>query len=621
MVQVTFHPEGKKITLARGETLLDAARKIVSSDDPSIEAPCGGAGLCGQCRIHIVNGRMPALTAAEQDALTADDIDRGVRLACQSVPEDNLEVTILPESMTRRSDLQLDGDFEPIIPDPTIRRFSVSLATSTLKAPISAWRQIEEILREKHGIARPSTDLSLMQTRNPIAVAGPATAVVHGREVIDLEPGAPDQCLLGLAIDFGTTKVAGYLVDLETGKTLAAEGVMNPQIRYGADVVSRIAVAQTGANAAERLRRAARECIHHLAATLTDRIGRNRSDIVHGVVVANTAMHHIFLGLPVEQLGRSPYMPAAVRPLEIKARDLDLVFAPGASVYFTPPIAGYIGGDHTAMILASGIHRAGGIVLGLDIGTNTELVLACGGTLWSTSCASGPAFEGANIRNGVRAVDGAVWRVRTIDTGELVCETIGDRPAIGLCGSGVVDAVAEMVKNRIVSSLGVLDRTHDRVRKRPNSAEPEFLLVPAECSALGQGLALGQKDIGAVQLAKAAIAAGTAALLDVAGVHAAQIDKIIIAGAFGTHLAPSSAVAIGLLPDLPLERFEQIGNAAGAGARMSLISADCRQEAEGLAGRVNCIELAAHPGFGERFTRSLRFPEPAFGIDGEHPRR
>lgn len=610
MPVVTFLPQGKAIELEPGKTLLHAARMIGSRGETAVEAPCGGVGICGRCRIHITQGLLPDPTPAEKEALTEEELQKGIRLACQCVPEHDLKVTIPPGSMPQQTALQVDGAPLQVDPDPAIRRFPVQIKEADLEYPISCWRQIEETLQTQHGPASVRTDLSVIQQRQALAVPGPVAAIVHEREVIDLQPADPPAPLLGLAVDFGTTKVAGYLVDLETGETLASQGVMNPQIRFGADVVSRIAFAQTGSESEELIRQAARECINHLGEILAERIGARRTDIVYGVIVANTAMHHLFLGLPVRQLGSSPYMPALVRPLNVKARDLDLEMAPGAVIYFTPPIAGYIGSDHTAMILGSGIHHSDGIVLGLDIGTNTELVLAGRGKLRACSCASGPAFEGANIRHGVRAVDGAVWRVRADGGGWWHCDTIGEKPAVGLCGSGVVDAVAELVKEGLVNHFGILDRTHDRVRINPYTGEPEFLLVDPEKSSLPGGLTIGQKDIGAIQLAKAAISAGTAALLDAAGVGPEQIDRVIVAGAFGTHLDPVTAMAIGLLPDLPLERITQVGNAAGAGARMSLVSETCRREAENLALRVNYLELASHPAFGALYARALRFPEP-----------
>jgi len=341
---------------------------------------------------------------------------------------------------------------------------------------------------------------------------------------------------------------------------------------------------------------------------LLARAGLEHDQVEDVLLVGNTAMHHLLLRLPVRQLAWAPYLPAVDGPIEIKAREIGLQTSPGAVAHFLPPVAGFVGGDHVAMILASRLHETSGAVLGLDIGTNTEIVLARSGDLVSCSCPSGPAFEGAHIHQGMRAVDGAISRVELTEAGlDINYETIGGRPPRGLCGSGVLDAVAELFLHGIVSDYGVLDRTHPRVRGGGDGPNARFLLVSAADSGLEHDLVLTQKDISEIQLVKAAIASGVELLLRSAGLKIEEIEKVVVAGAFGTHLRLESAVAIGLLPGLPLERFQQVGNAAGTGARMALVSLVERRLAEKIARRVKYLELTANPEFSGTFARALRF--------------
>ena len=602
--------DGRQVSLADGKTLLEAARDMPAAHGVSLEAPCGGSGSCGQCRVQVITGDVSPPTASEQEALSAEEFARGYRLACQCIPLTDSRFHIPPGSRTASAELQVIGDFMDVQPDPTVAFFRIHVRPATLDYPVSCCRQVEEALQTEHRIPAPATDIDCIRNSSPPDGAGYVTAVVRGQRVIDIRHGESSTALLGLAVDLGTTKIAAYLVDLQSGRTLASEGAMNPQLRFGADVISRIAYAERDRAAAKKLAAVVRECINNLALIVCGRLGRDSREIVDSLVVANTAMHHLLLDLPVHQLGRSPFIPATTRPLRIRGNDIDLKFAPGATVYCMPPVAGFVGGDLVAMAMACGFDKFAGTALGLDIGTNTELILAHEGELFSTSCASGPAFEGANIRNGVRAVSGAVWRVQSDEHGKVVCHTVNEQPAIGLCGSGVIDAVAALLKVGVLNRMGLLDRNHPLVRLRPENGEAEFLLIEESTEDLENGLALGQKDIGAVQLAKAAIASGITGLLEKAGVAVRDLEKIVIAGAFGSRLDPSSCVRLGMLPEIPLERIEQVGNAAGAGARMALVSAAERRGAEALAKRIQYLEIASDPSFSVVFSRALFFPEP-----------
>jgi len=407
-----------------------------------------------------------------------------------------------------------------------------------------------------------------------------------------------------VAVDLGTTKLAGYLLNLETGETLASVGAMNPQLAYGEDVMARITYALQEPEGAERLRQAAVEGLSQLVRDLCAQAGVPPEHVVEAVVVGNTAMHHLFLGLPTRPLGLAPYVPVESGPLDVRARDVGLPLAPGAMVHLLPTVAGFVGADHVAALLATRMEEADRPTLLLDIGTNTEIGLSVGGNLFSCSTASGPAFEGAHIRFGMRAAPGALERVRMIE-GRVYWETVEGAPPVGICGSGILDAVAELRGAGFLNGRGGWANS-DRPPFLSGDNGPEFVLVPAEASGLGRAITVSRKDVGEIQLAKAAIAAGWQILLEEAGIRESDLARVLVAGAFGTYIDIGHAVAIGLLPRLPLDRFEQVGNVAGTGARMALLSRAERERAARLARRVRYVELTVHPSFRERFAQALQ---------------
>jgi uncharacterized 2Fe-2S/4Fe-4S cluster protein (DUF4445 family) len=423
---------------------------------------------------------------------------------------------------------------------------------------------------------------------------------VREDEVIGVFPQGTS--LLGLAIDIGTTKVAAYLVDLETGRTLAKAGEMNPQIGYGEDVIARISYVIDNPGGAQVLQQVLVEVLNKLGTQLCEEVGLNPSQIVEVVAVGNTAMHHLLAGFPVAQLGLAPYVPAVSVPYDLRAADIGLVTAPAAYVHLPPNIAGYVGADHVAMVLATDISEAADTVVALDIGTNTEISLTNGDRVLSCSCASGPAFEGAHIKNGMRAAPGAIERIQ-IDQGEIRYKTIGDQPPVGICGSGILDAVAELSKAQIIDEKGSFVKGVDRVRKAKRNFE--YLLVPEDSSGHERDIVVTRRDINEIQLAKAAIRAGIEILLDHAGVEAADIKQFIVAGAFGTYIDVANAMHIGMFPDLPLETIRQVGNAAGVGAKQMLLSKTRRQEAAQVVDEIEYIELTTDPQFSDRFMKAM----------------
>jgi uncharacterized 2Fe-2S/4Fe-4S cluster protein (DUF4445 family) len=432
---------------------------------------------------------------------------------------------------------------------------------------------------------------------------------LRGKETVSVAaPGTP---LLGLAVDIGTTKVAGYLVDLMTGETLSMRGLMNPQIAYGEDVMARVAYTIENPQGSQKLQdaivKALNELAQDLCAEAQQRDGGNEMDyspdhIIEAVIVGNTAMHHLFLGLPVKQLGLAPYVAAVSSPLDVKASELKLSFAPGAIVHLLPNIAGFVGADHVAMLLATGTHLRQDVAVSVDIGTNTEITLVANGRLIACSTASGPAFEGAHIRDGMRAAEGAIERIR-VDNGKIEYQTIGNAPPVGMCGSGILDAIAQLKLAGVLNKRGAMERDNGLVREGEKGTE--VVLAPAANTRHGRDVVLNRKDVSEIQLAKGAIRAGIEILLERAGLTHRDIDQVVIAGAFGTYIDVASAVTIGMFPPLPLERFRQVGNAAGIGAKLALLSTDQRAEAAELAERLEYLELTVYPGFTNHFAMAM----------------
>lgn len=599
-VEVALQPIGRRIAVAAGTSLLDAAR----SAGIELVAICGGEGICGTCRVRPVAGNFSPLTTTEENDLSADDLAAGYRLACQAEVLSDARVDIPPESLTTPQRLQVEGQDIPTEVDPVVIPLDVEVPPPALDDLRSDLTRLHDTLAAR---GFPTYTLSLhVMSELPGALRAHAWRIrlaLRQNEVVALlPPGSP---LFGLAVDVGTTKLAAYLVNLETGVTAAKAGAMNPQIAYGEDVMSRITYANEHPGGAQTLQAKLVGTLNQLAADLCAEAHVAQDQIVEAVIVGNTAMHHLFTGLPVRQLGAAPYVPAVGESMQFPAHEIGLRLAAGAYVYLPPNIAGFVGADHVAMLLGAGLCDVSQTVVALDIGTNTEISLFHGGLHWSCSCASGPAFEGAHIQDGMRAAPGAIERIR-IRGNDVQVHTIGQQAAVGLCGSGILDAVAELLRAGLVDARGVLKGDHPRLSTR--NGKPEFILTPAASSGNGRDVKVGRQDINEIQLAKGAIRAGIEMLLAQAGIGDLAIEAFIVAGAFGTYLDLESAIRIGMFPDLPRDRFRQVGNAAGGGARQLLISAHQRSMADAIAQHVDYVELASHPDFTNVFMTALVFP-------------
>lgn len=596
LYHIDFEPIGRRGDCSDEQSLLESARQL-SVDLVSI---CGGMGSCTRCKVQIVSGQVSEITADEKNNLTERELAQGYRLACHTFPRSDLKLHVPPDSLSAPQRTQVEGLEVTVRTDPFVRAYDVQLTPPTIDTPIPDDVALWQALANQHHLQPGIIDFGVLQTLSQQLrdLNWQVRIAMRENEIVAIS--SPSTRWLGLAVDIGTTKIAGYLVDLASGKTLASQGLMNPQISYGEDVVSRIVAARRSPNEAERLQKLLVDALSQMAADLCVQANANPTDIVEAVVVGNTAIHHLFLRFPVEQLGLAPYVPAVCAALDVKARDIGLQIAPGAYVHLLPNIAGYVGADHVAMLLATRIAESSGIVLALDIGTNTEICLNNRGKLTSVSCASGPAFEGAHIRFGMRAAPGAIEHL-LLTKEKLEYQTIGNAMPVGICGSGLLDIVAQLKLNGVLDHHGRMGE-HPRVRTRNNLRE--FVIVEEKERDGLDAITLSQKDVRELQLAKAAIRMGIQALVEHNGLAENDIEQVIIAGAFGTFIDVSSAITIGMLPPLPPERFTQVGNAAGTGARLALISREQRAEAELIAERDGYIELASVPNFNRKFAEA-----------------
>ena len=594
---VDFEPLGRRTRVAPGTTLLQAAQQA----GVGLNAVCGGGGTCGACRVRVVSGDVTPPSGSENNAVA-----NGMRLACQVRVLSDVRVDVPPSSITAPQRAQIEGRERSVEVDPAVRSFDVSTSPPALDDLRADATRLCEALRQQHGVAIDRCDHGALRQLSPVLRDNGwhARLITHDGELIAVSPtGAPP---LGLAVDIGTTKLAAYLVDLASGETLAAAGTMNPQIAYGEDVMARIAHAMGEEGQAQELQHALIDGLNDLAHGLCTQVGRDSNEIVEAVLVGNTCMHHMVLDLPVRQLGLAPYVPALAYPYDLKARELGLHLAPGANVHLLPNIAGFVGADHVAMLLATGIHETQEVTVGLDIGTNTEISLAAHGRLLSCSCASGPAFEGAHIHDGMRAAPGAVEWIRLFDN-RVEYQTIDGAPPVGICGSGILDGVAELRRIGVLRPNGAMQQG-SHARLRGNGKDAEFVLVPAGEREAPRDVVINRRDINEIQLAKAAIRAGIDVLVSEAGLETEQVERVVVAGAFGTYLDVDSALAVGMFPPLPRERFAQVGNAAGIGAKLALVSRSCRERTADIARRVEYVELTTHSQFVKLYTTALMLP-------------
>ncbi|MBP6964312.1 MAG: DUF4445 domain-containing protein [Armatimonadetes bacterium] len=607
-ISIVFQPGGKSVSVGRGSAL----RQAIEEHDIGLAFPCGGKGRCGKCKVLFEEGAPPA-TPNEDAKLTEAEIAAGYRLGCDALlPEDAVVRVDETRGLLDAHVLASGAKREIRIAPRITKRHAIVPAPSTSDLRSDLTRIVDELGSGPERVKMPLPQLRSLGRR--VRRSGfSVTGVFSLGDLIGIEEGDTTDYCFGAAFDIGTTTIAGYLMDLSSGRQLSVASGMNPQTRIGDDVISRINYTMQEPKGLARMRRDVVGEINRLLDVLLRASGVKRSSVYDVAIVGNTCMSHLFLGIDPRHLAASPYVPAVSSSLCLVAGDSGIRISRSGTVRVLPSIAGFVGADTVGMILSSRLRESDVPMLAVDIGTNGEIVLGLGGRMLACSTAAGPALEGAHIRHGMRAAPGAVDTV-CMESGEISFSTVGCVSPIGICGSGLLDAVVCMCQAGIVESNGrIVDSTelpkghHLRDRVVQGERGSDFLLVRAEESANGKPIVVTQRDVREVQLAKGAIATGIRTLMECGGVGPEDLGSVVLAGAFGNYMRKESAVALGLIPDVPLGLVHSIGNAAGEGAKLALLSTEIFAEADEIAESVEYIELTIHPGFQDRFSEELMF--------------
>ncbi len=580
----------------------------------AIEQVCGGKGTCGKCKVKLLSGALSPLTETERRHLSDQEIASGFRLACQAAVVEDASVEVGWASAAAGVAILVEGLLESVALDPLVRKTTVRVPPATLEDQVADYEALLRALpANDERPLEPTVDALRLLPGALRAAEGLLTIVRAGKHLISVEPGDTQRSLFGFACDIGTTTVVGYLLDLTSGERVAVASTLNPQTRFGDDVVSRIDVAQRDASGLEALRSAIVEAMNDLIGQTVQQAGIAREQVYALSVVGNTTMHHLFLGLSPEALGRSPYVPVIASPLELRAGDAGLRAHPEARLFVLPNIAGFVGADTVGVLLATRLQNSDQIRLAVDIGTNGEMALGSRSRLLACSTAAGPAFEGAQLTHGMRAADGAIDHVDIVD-GDLTIHSIGRGKLRGICGSGTVDAIAALRRLEVIDATGrLLTREEvgahigDGLRKRlvSHAHGGAFVLAPTEQTVIGEPIVLTQRDVRQIQLGKGAIRAGIEILMKELAIAPEQVVEVCLAGAFGNYIRPASALTIGLVPPFPRATITPVGNAAGAGAQMALLSRRAWEEAAAFWAQVEYIELSLRQDFQQVFMEAI----------------
>ena len=603
-VTVVFEPIGLSVQVPSDQFIFQVALKA----HVPIGGECGGVGKCGKCQVIIEHqDSVSAITKIEQDVLTRDEISSGRRLACQTMILDDLSVYIPPDTSGDTRRIQVDSVEKIITPNPAIRKLALHLQ----KPDLSDLRSdIERLVDGIDYHQKLEIELDLLETIPRILRESNWNVSVvlwHNRKIIAVEPGDTTSESYGLAVDIGSSKIVVQLINLNTGKTLASYGAENPQLMYGEDVVERVRVSEDD-GMLKHLQEIVIQEINKLLDLIMKDTGIKPINFYEAVVVGNTVMNHIFLGISPRSIAFSPYTPVITSPYNARVSDIGLNMNSNGLIHIPANIAGFVGADATADMIASGIFESEEPMLQLDIGTNTEVFLGNREGVATCSCASGPAFEGAHIKHGMKAVDGAIERVKLGKNAAVAYGTIGDTEPIGLCGSAVVDLVAGLFRHDIVDSKGKIRRDLDIDRIRIDGNLPEFVVAWHYETATEKDIVLTQKDVNEILLAKAAIFTGCSILMKRMSVHREQIKEVVIGGAFGSYLNPGNTIRIGMIPDVNPQIISFKGNLALLGAKMLLVSTKYRELEEEIRSRIKYIELTTDPEFNSEYTNALFLP-------------
>jgi len=630
---IALMPSGRQGQVRRGENLLHAARDL----GVELESICGGRQTCMKCQVVVEEGHYPKhgiiSSAAHLTPLTTEELEyfdgrglEGRRLACAAQALGDLLLTVPEESQARKQIIAKAASDRTIDIDPAVRMVYVEVDPGDMSDPRGDWERLSQALASQWDLRSLTIDIKALQTLQTALRDGDHAVTVtvwQEQEVLRVQPGFIEG-LYGLAADVGSTTIVVHLCDLRSGAVLATQASMNTQVRYGEDLMSRISYANSEPQGLARLNRAVILTLNELAEKAAQTAGLAVEDILDAVIVGNPVMQHILLGIHPRELGGAPFSLAAGHGLDLKARDIGLSLNPAARLHLLPLIAGHVGADNMAVQLAESPHEQDEIMLIVDVGTNAEIVLGNREGVLVASSPTGPAFEGAQITHGQRAAPGAIERVR-IDpqTLEPCIRIIGydewidpageeklpeGLKATGICGSGIIEAVAEMYLSGIINAGGLFEESagerSSRIQYQGRTGE--YLLVDASLSATGSPIVITQSDVRAIQLAKAALYAGTKLLMAHLGID--HVDRVLLAGAFGNFISPVHALILGLIPDCDLENVTAVGNAAGDGARFALLNRGLRVKAEELREWIQHISTPMEASFQDEFVAALNIP-------------
>jgi len=623
---VIFQPSGRRGYVSRGKSLKQASREL----GVDIEGICGDAATCGTCKVRVEEGyfakysveskrsNVSPLTEAEKKFINSQLAGDGYRLACQAQVQGDVVVFVPEESRMGQQIVRKAARDIAIDVKPAVKKYYAELVKATLNDTLGDWERLQAELGQKFNLTNLTIDYQTLLTLQEMVRRGEwkvSASVWMDKEVIRVEPGLVPQGY-GLAVDIGTTTVVGFICDLTTGAVLATESMMNPQVIYGEDVMSRITHCMVNRDGLQNLNQTIIKGLNDLAGRAAVQAHIKRHDISDAAIVGNTCMHHLFLNIDPQFIGRSPFPPAIHHSVHVKARDLGLKLSPGAYVHVLPIEAGFVGADNVGVLIAETPYEQDSIELIIDIGTNGELVLGNRNKLISSSCATGPALEGAEIKHGMRAAPGAIERIQIDkDSKEVRFKVIGkedwntelDAPeAKGICGSGIIDVVPQLFLAGIIDHTGRFQKNINTPRLQITEEGPEFVIAWAKETSIGKNIVVCQDDVRNIQLAKAAMYAGAKIMMRHLGVS--KLDKVILAGAFGSFINRESAACLGMFPDCDMENVYSVGNAAGDGARIALLNIDKRDEADRVARQVEYVELTVEPDFDKVFSQAMWLP-------------
>lgn len=636
---IVFTPSGKRGRFPVGTPVLQAARAL----GVDIDSVCGGRAICGRCQVTVGEGEfakhgitstashVSGITKVEERYDKIRGLAPGRRLSCQAQILGDLVIDVPPESQVHKQVVRKEADTRAIELDPATKLCFIEVEEPDMHKPSSDLERVYKALKDQWGIDNLSCDLSVISDLQKTLRKGEwkITAAVFsrapggGNRLVAIWPGFHDRAF-GIAIDVGSTTIAAHLTNLSTGEVTASAGLMNPQIRFGEDLMSRVSYVMMNPGGEKEMTAAIRAALNTLAQEVAKQGGIDLTDILEVVLVGNPVMHHLFLGIDPTELGGAPFALATGLAVTCEAKELDLNLNPGAWAYILPCIAGHVGADTAGVVLSEAPHEQDEIMLAVDVGTNAEIVLGSKARLLACSSPTGPAFEGAQISSGQRAAPGAIERIRinpeTLEPRYKVIgvdkwsdeegfeEAIASTGVTGICGSGIIEAIAEMYLSGIINQDGLVDGGMAEKSPRIEAHKRTFNYVIREAREGGNEptIRITQNDVRAIQLGKAALYAGVRLLMDKLGI--AQVGKIRLAGAFGSHIDVKYAMILGLIPDCDLSKVQSAGNAAGTGARIALLNKKARDEIESVVRRIEKIETAVEPMFQQHFVEAMAIP-------------